>query len=189
MFHNPKRRAIKVLNSLLTELDTISNVNQGNTWKASLKDVLDLYIGAESSISNRLAELYFTRKESSVVPGVIGIFYNHIYDESKKDAFKTLVKNAINYINSNGVHKTAYKGNFLGVFTTSELIGGIVGAIVIVFGIGNYFGKLERDREIIQYEERIKEGEQRDIESRKEIEALKHQISSLSQGRSVPIKR
>ena len=105
MSNKLKNEAIATLNRLLDELNAIKDVRNGNNWKATLKDTLNLYVGPESSISQRLDKLYFTRKEYSTVPGVIGVFDDHIYDENKKEDFRTLIQHVINYINSNGVYK------------------------------------------------------------------------------------
>jgi len=160
---NKKKEAILVLNQLLTEIDTIVDVKQGNNWKSKLKDTLNLYIGENSAISKRLDELYFTRKETRAYTNAIGLYDVHIYDESKKEDFRNLIRNAINFVQSNGVYKNPNKNNFLSGFNNTEMIGGIVVAVGLIFGIGNYFGKLEKDREIIKTEARMK-----DVESRNE---------------------
>ena len=153
---NKSKKAIETLNRQLSELDSISNVRQGNNWKASLKDTLDLYIGPDSSLSTRLDGLYFTLKESYVPEGVIGVFTNHVYDESLKENFKDLINNAIKHIQSNGIFKDSARKNFLGQFGNTEIISGLVVAAGIIYGIGNYFGKLEKDREVFQ-SEKLKE--------------------------------
>lgn len=149
---NKTKKAIDTLNRQLNELSSITNVKQGNNWKASLKDTLNLYVGPQSSISQRLDGLYFTRKETYVPHGVIRIFTNHVYDETKKENFKDLIQNAIKYIQSNGIYKNDSKRNFLGSFNNTEIISGIVVSIGLIYGVGNYFGKLEKDREIYQIE-------------------------------------
>ena len=67
-----KKEAIKVLSSLLTEIDSIADVKQGNNWKSKLKDTLNLYVGESSAISKRLDNLYFTRKETRAYTNAIG---------------------------------------------------------------------------------------------------------------------
>lgn len=160
---NKKKEAILVLNQLLTEIDIIVDVKQGNNWKSKLKDTLNLYIGENSAISKRLDELYFTRKETRAYTNAIGLYDVHIYDESKKEDFRNLIRNAIDFVQSNGVYKNPNKNNFLSGFNNTEMIGGIVVAVGLIFGIGNYFGKLEKDREIIETEARMK-----DVESQNE---------------------
>lgn len=153
------KKAVTSLNKHLNEIDSVTNVQEGNTWKAALKDTINLYIGENSSISQRLDKLYFTRKETYVPEKVIGIFTDHVYDESKKQNFKDLILSAIKYIELNGVYRNPNNKNFLNHFGNAEIISGAVFVILLVFGIGNYFGKLEKDREIMQTETKIKEAE------------------------------
>jgi hypothetical protein len=169
-----KKEAIKVLSSLLTEIDSIADVKQGNNWKSKLKDTLNLYIGESSAISKRLDDLYFTRKETRAYTNAIGLYDVHIYDNSLKEDFRNLIRNAINYIQSNGVYKNPDKKNFLHSFGNAEIISGTTFVILLIFGIGNYFGKLEKDREIMQTETKIK-----DVE--KENEALNIEKNQLKQ--------
>jgi len=61
------------------------------------------------------------------------------------------------------------------------MIGGIVVAIGIVYGIGNYFGKLEKDREIIQTETKIKDTEKQTETLKLENNHLKQLMDSLNQ--------
>lgn len=156
---NKKKEAIKVLNGLLTEIDTITDVKQGNNWKSKLKDTLNLYVGENSAISKRLDDLYFTRKETKVYDRTIGFYEVHIYDESLKEDFRNLIRNAVDYLQSNGVYKNPDKKNFLYSFGNAEIISGTAFVILLVFGIGNYFGKLEKDREVMQTETKIQEVE------------------------------
>jgi hypothetical protein len=169
-----KKEAIKVLSSLLTEIDSIADVKQGNNWKSKLKDTLNLYVGENSAISKRLDDLYFTRKETRAYTNAIGLYDVHIYDDTLKEDFRNLIRNAINYVQSNGVYKNPDKKNFLHSFGNAEIISGTAFVILLVFGIGNYFGKLEKDREIMQTETKIK-----DVE--KENEALNIEKNHLKQ--------
>jgi hypothetical protein len=168
------KEAIKVLSILLTEIDSIADVKQGNNWKSKLKDTLNLYVGESSAISKRLDHLYFTRKETRAHTNAIGLYDVHIYDDTLKEDFRNLIRNAINYVQSNGVYKNPDKKNFLHSFDNAEIISGTVFVILLVFGIGNYFGKLEKDREIMQTETIIK-----DVE--KENEALNIENNHLKQ--------
>ena len=169
-----KKEAIKVLSNLLTEIDSIADVKQGNNWKSKLKDTLNLYIGESSAISKRLDDLYFTRKETRAYTNAIGLYDVHIYDDTLKEDFRNLISNAINYVQSNGVYKNPDKKNFLHSFGNAEIISGTAFVILLVFGIGNYFGKLEKYREIMQTESKIKEVE-------KENEALNIEKNHLKQ--------
>jgi len=171
---NKKKEAIKVLSSLLTEVDSIADVKQGNNWKSKLKDTLNLYVGDSSAISKRLDDLYFTRKETREYTNAIGLYDVHIYDDTLKEDFRNLIRNAINYVQDNGVYKNPDKKNFLHSFGNAEIISGTAFVILLVFGIGNYFGKLEKDREIMQTETKIK-----DVE--KENEALNIEKNHLKQ--------
>ncbi len=171
---NKKKEAIKVLSTLLTEVESIADVKQGNNWKSKLKDTLNLYLGDSSAISKRLDDLYFTRKETRAYTNAIGLYEVHIYDDTLKEDFRNLIRNAINYVQDNGVYKNPDKKNFLHSFVNAEIISGTAFVILLVFGIGNYFGKLEKDREIIQTETKIK-----DVE--KEKEALNIEKNHLKQ--------
>lgn len=156
---NKKKEAIKVLSGLLTEIDTITDVKQGNNWKSKLKDTLNLYVGENSAISKRLDDLYFTRKETKAYTSAIGLYEVHIYDESLKEDFRNLIRNAVDYVQSNGIYKNPGKKNFLHSFGNAEIISGTAFIILLIYGIGNYFGKLEKDREIMQTEKKIQEVE------------------------------
>lgn len=172
MRFNRTNKAIETFNSHLLKLDMISDVKQGNNWKASLRDMLKLHVGPESSLLKRLDELYFTRKEMHVPDRALGVFTTHVYDESKKENFRDLVNNAINYIKINGVCKHPSQSNFLAGFNNTELISGIAVAIGLIFSIGNYLGKLEKDRELFQFER------QKDI-LEKEIKELKNKNNKI----------
>lgn len=151
MYMSKKSTAIKTLNQHLLDLENVANVQQGNTWKASLRDLLGIYVGPDSAILNRLDNLYFTRKESYVPDGnIIGIFYRHIYEDSKKESFRHLIRNAISHVESNGLHVNRISSNFLSGFNNAQIIGAIVVAAGTIYGIGNYLGKFEKEREIIQ---------------------------------------
>jgi hypothetical protein len=169
-----KKEAINVLSNLLTEIDSIADVKQGNNWKSKLKDTLNLYVGESSAISKRLDDLCFTRKETRAYTNAIGLYEVHIYDDTLKEDFRNLIRNAINYVQSNGIYKNPDKKNFLHSFGNAEIISGTAFVILLVFGIGNYFGKLEKDREIMQTETKIK-----DIEN--ENRALNIEKNNLKQ--------
>lgn len=159
---NKNKKAIKVLNDLLIEIDTISE-EQSKIWKSKLKDTLNLYLGENSAISNKLDETTFTRIEVRTYSKAIGLYEIEIYDENKKEDFRNLIHNATNYIQSHGIYKNSNKTNFLTNYSNKELITGIVAAIGIILSIGIYLGKLEKDREILQIETKLKE-----IETQKE---------------------
>lgn len=166
------KRAIKALNKHLESITTISNVQEGNTWKASLKDTINLYIGADSSISQRLDSLHFTRVDASPIRG--GVITTHVYDEFKKQNFIDLIGAAIKHIDSNGTYINPNKSNIISSFSNAEIISGFVFIIGLTFGIGNYIGKHEKDKESLRTEEHIKEIE-------KENNSLIHSIDSLKQ--------
>jgi cell division protein FtsB len=178
---NKSKKAIAALNKHLGDIDSISNVQEGNTWKASLKDTINLYIGNNSSISQRLEKLYFTKKVQSTAPGIIGIFTDHVYDQSLKQNFKDLISSAIKHIESNGIYKSPNKKNFLHHFGNTEVISGAAFVVLLIYGIGNYFGKLEKDREIIQTESKIKEAESKNEKLMLENNQLRQAIDSLKQ--------
>jgi hypothetical protein len=173
------KKAIENIKHHLIELDNVKNVLQGNTWKASLKDSINLYIGFQSSISKRLDELYFTKVVPRVTQGDRVLETMNIYDDSQKENFKDLIYTAIKHIESNGIYKNESSKNILGGFSSAQIIGGIVLGITIIFNIGNYLGKREMDRQIIEYEGKIKESEMKYQDSFKEVEALKKQLNEL----------
>lgn len=177
--NSKSKKAIASLNKHLFDIASVSNVQEGNTWKAALKDTINLYIGDNSSISQRLDNLYFTRKETYVPKGVIGAFTNHVYDESLKQNFKDLISSAIKHIEQNGVYENPDKKNFLNHFGNTEVISGAAFVILLVFGIGNYFGRLEKDREIIQIESKIKAVENLNENLKLENNNLNRKIDSL----------
>ena len=94
----------------------------------------------------------------------------------KKENFKDLIQNAIKHIESNGIYKNESIKNFLSGFNNKELIGGIVVGIGIIFGIGNSIGKLEKEREIIVNEFKIREIENKYQDCSKENEVIKTQL-------------
>ncbi|MFN9112752.1 MAG: hypothetical protein ACK5XN_22025 [Bacteroidota bacterium] len=173
------KKAIASLNKHLSDIDSVRNVQEGDTWKAALKDTINLYIGEKSSISQRLDKLFFTRKETYVPQGVIGIFDKHVYDESKKQNFKDLILSAIRYIELNGIYRNPNNKNFLNHFGNAEIISGTVFVTLLVFGIGNYFGKLEKDREIMQIETKNKDAESLNESLKSENLKLRVTIDSI----------
>ncbi|SHG13459.1 hypothetical protein SAMN05444405_1262 [Bacteroides luti] len=168
--------AIKDLNQHLIELDNVTNILQGNTWKASLKDTINLYLGAQSSISKRLDELYFTKRVPCVTQGATVLSTMNVYDNYMKENFKDLIKKAINHIEINGVYKNESKTNFLSSFNNAQIICAIITAIGIIYGIGNYLGRLEKDREIIESDSKRNETEKKYKDCLYENENLKKQI-------------
>ena len=172
------KKAISSLKKHLNDIDAISSVQEGNTWKASLKDTINLYIGEHSSITQRLDKLYFTRKEHSTVEGVIGIFTDHVYDDTKKQNFKNLIETSIKHIEANGIYKNPDKKNILQSFSNAEVISGLVFIILLVFGIGNYFGRIERDKDSLRTEDKIKELEKENNSLKLSNDSLKFLINN-----------
>ncbi len=142
------QKAIQALKTKSLELNEIRNVQQGNTWKASLKDSLVSYLGNNTSIINRLEDLYFTKRVSSNSPNVISS--TNVYDDSKKENFKNLIDNAISHIETHGILEVKTKGNFLISFNNVELISGLFVVATLIFGIGRFVGGIEKEREIIE---------------------------------------
>lgn len=173
------KRAIAALEKHSGDLNSISNTEEGNTWKAALKDTIDLYIGFDSSISLRLDRLYFTKEQYSTVLGVIGVFTDNVYDATLKQNFKGLITSAISHIESNGVYKNPNNTNFLHHFGNAELISGTAFIILLIYGIGNYFGKLEKDREIMQTEAKLKDTEAQTENLKLENNHFKQAVDSL----------
>lgn len=169
-----KNIAIEALNELLSDLDLVSSIPEGDTWKSRLKDTLTLYCGDNSEISKRLDKLFFFRhvlkkyegksfRTTSTIP---------VYDESKKESFRDLINNAISYIQANGVMSSVKKNNLLSEFSNETLIGALIFIIGTSLALGNYFGKLEKDKEIIEANLRL-----RDVE--KENKDLQFKLKQL----------
>lgn len=178
--YSKAKKAIDSLNKHLNDINSISNVQEGNTWKASLKDTLNLYTGDNSSISQRLDKLYFTRKEYSTVKGFLDVFTEHVYDESQKQNFMDLIATAIKHIESNGVYKNPNNKNLLYSFSNAEIISGIVFVILLVFGIGNYFGRIEKDKESLRTDERLKKIENENVSLRETNDSLRQIVKNLN---------
>jgi hypothetical protein len=172
------KKALEILNRQLKELNIVTNVLQGNTWKASLKDTLNIYIGPGSSISTRLDSLYFTNNEQIVSD--FGVFDNHVYDDSNKENFRHLISNAIKHIESNGIYTNTTLNNFLGGFNNTEIISGIVVGAGILLGIGSYLGRFEKEREIIQLNKTIdsKDAQINELESGQNAELNTYRIEN-----------
>ena len=175
---NESQKAISVLKAKSLELNKVHNVQQGNTWKASLLATLVSYLGNDSAIITRLNGLHFTKRVSNNYPGMISS--TNVYDETKKDNFRDLISSAVTYIETHGIKKTEIKGNMLKGFNNTQLIGGFFAASTLVFGIGNFVGKIEKDREIIETNSKfqtISEKYQKSLEAneflKKENEILK----------------
>lgn len=179
MFSNKSKKAIKSLKNKSSELSEIKNVQQGNNWKASLKDYLTKYIGADSAIIERLENLYFTKKVVSDNPNIISL--NNVFDESKKENFRNLIDNAISHIETNGIVKIKTNGNLLSNFNNTELIGGFFVAATLFFSIGNFVGKIEKEREIIDTNTKIQLTEEKYQESIKTNETLKKELDLLTE--------
>lgn len=159
MSKKDSQNAIEVLKSKSLEIDKITNVQQGNTWKASLLATLISYIGNDSAIITRLESLYFTKRVSSNSQDVISS--TNVYDESKKDNFKNLIESAINHIKTHGILKNEIKGNMFKSFDNAQLIGGLFVGATLVFGIGNFIGKIEKDREIVETNNKLQSLEEK----------------------------
>ena len=175
---NKSQKAIETLKAKSLLLNEIQNVQQGNTWKAALKDSLISYLGNDSAIINRLEDLYFTKKVSSDTPNVYAS--TNVYDDSKKENFKNLIINAISQIETHGIFELKTKGNILNSFNNGQLIGGLFVAATLIFGAGKFFGNLEKEREITETQndnQLIKEKYQHEVEInlnlKSEIESLK----------------
>lgn len=145
-----KTNAIKVLNASKKQLDAIQNVQQANTWKASLKASLTLYLGSDSAIVTRLESLHFTKKVTIPKKTYMGngTTSENIYDDSKKENFKNLIDNSIQYINSHGLFKDQTKKNWLSNFNNVEMNSGLLVVTTIIFASGNYKGNLDKEIEI-----------------------------------------
>lgn len=176
---NKSTKAIVSLKTHLSNINSISSVVEGNTWKASLKDTINLFNGTNSSISQRLDKLYFTKKEHHTIDDVNGIFSEYIYEDSNKENFKNLILTAIKNIELNGIYKNPNKRNFLNSFNNKEIISGTVFIALLIFGIGNYFGRIEKDKESLKIEESIKKIEKENIFLKEINDSLKIVSKSL----------
>ena len=192
MISKKSQKAIIVLRNYISDLDNITNVQQGNTWKATLNDSLFLYLGQDSSIKKRLEDLFFTKQVSSTVPGITGIFTDHVYDENNKENFKNLIENAIKHIESNGIVKSNIKGNFLVNFKTVEIISGLFVAGGLIFSIGNYVGKIDKEREVTELNNKKEEFEikyQETVVLNKKLESELHTLKAKLTSEQNPIRK
>jgi hypothetical protein len=154
-FKTRKTRAIESLNKSLKDLEKVRNVQEGNNWKATLQDILNNYTGPQSSVSERLHKLYFTKKVRKSNPNAFEVPHKYNYDENKKEHFKNLIQNAKESIQSNGAYKDKQRTNFLSGFNNVQIIGGIVVAGGILIKTGTYIDKGQRDREVIKLESQL----------------------------------
>jgi hypothetical protein len=182
------KKAIKVLNNYLSELDHITNAQQGNNWKATLKDTLILYVGKDSSTIKRLESLYFTKKITSTSPMVLGGFVEHVFIEEHKEHFKDLIQNTIKYIESNGLFKNTSSSNFLSKFKTVEIISGLFIASGVLFSIGRYVGKQENERDVINTNSKIETVEKKYHETILINEKLRNELK-FQVSKPIPVKQ
>jgi hypothetical protein len=177
--NSKSKKAIKSLESHQEKLTEIKTVQEGNSWKATLKDMLNQYIGLESSISKRLDELYFTRKDTQIHNVGIGFSTIHVYDESNKKNFTSLIENARLFIRENGIYRNPNRKNFLGGFNNGTIISGILVGAGIIYGAGHFFGNLEKDREIIKMERELSGEKTTNSKLTDEIKVLKIENDQL----------
>ncbi|MEZ7505952.1 hypothetical protein [Flavobacterium sp. Arc2] len=148
MIFNKSKKAIQRLNEEKIKLDNIQNVLQGNTWKASLKASLTVYLGKDSTLISRLDNLFFTKKAPAGKSYMGGAKIENIYDDTKKNNFKDLIDNSIEYIKSHGLYKNPLKKNILSDLNMVQIIGGSFVVAGVIFNAGNYKGKLDCERQI-----------------------------------------
>jgi len=152
MIFSKTKKAIKRLNEEKIKLEKIQNVLQANTWKASLKASLIVYLGKDSTIVSRLDNLFFTKKAPSGTSYMGGAKSENIYDETKKNNFEDLIDNSIEYIQSHGLYKNPMKKNFLSDYSNVEILTGLFVVGGIVFSAGIYKDKLDNERQIEKME-------------------------------------
>ncbi|MTK54406.1 hypothetical protein [Paludibacter sp.] len=151
------KQAIEVLSRHLEDLKAISNVKQGNTWKASVRATFNLYLGRESALSDRLSQLYFTKAIPIPDADILEKKYDHIYDETAKQDFRDLIQSAIKHIETNGIYKALSKKNFLSSFNNVQLISGLFVFTSIIFGAGKFYSDISKKEEISEYKTIIKD--------------------------------
>lgn len=152
MIFSKSKKAIQHLKEQKVKLDDIKNVLQGNTWKASLKASLIIYLGKDSTLISRLDNLSFTKKKSASTDYMGGTKTMNIYDDTQKNNFKDLLNNSIEYIQSHGLYKNPIKNNILTHFNTTQIISGSFIMAGIIFSAGKYKGKLDYERQIDRIE-------------------------------------
>ena len=177
MSSNKAKKAIEFLKAKSSELNKIKNVQQGNTWKASLQASLTSYLGTDSVIISRLKNLYFTKRVSDNSSNVISS--TNVYDENKKDNFKNLIETAISHIETHGILENERKGNMFAGFNNVQLIGGLFVAGTLVYGIGNFVGKIEKDREIVETNSKFQLLDEKYLISLEKNKSLKEEIEIL----------
>src|SRR5688572_4506138 len=158
--NNRSQKALNIFNKYKAEIDSISNIQEANTWKAKVLDSIKIYLGGESSLYTRFQESYFTVKQpipKRPIPGVIDltVSYAHVYDDSLKANFNTLVQNIIDHISLNGTQQDYVRTNFLSSFSTTTIIGGLFSGATIIFFIGRFVGATEKDREVYKMESQV----------------------------------
>jgi len=166
------KKSIEIIANYLTELNSISNQFEGNTWKAKVRDTFVLYIGEDAAVTKRLDQLYFTSKVTKSYTGrVIGTYTENVYSPQNKENFEALLKSAIQHIEMNGVKSDYIKSNFLSQFSSSQILVGILTVGTIIYWIGWFVGTAQKDREIIKYEQELSTANAKLIEKQNNAKA------------------
>jgi hypothetical protein len=179
MIYNKSKNAIRILNENKIQLGNIQNVQQGNTWKATLKASLILYLGPNSAIVGRLENLHFTKKVTTSGQGYIGSTTVNVYDDNNRENFKDLIDNSIQHIQSHGLFKNPSKNNFLSEFNNAQLMSGLVVVAGIVFSAGNYKGTLDNESQITEIKHQKSSFEKKYNEAVKANEKLSSKTDSI----------
>ncbi|MFA4869578.1 MAG: hypothetical protein WC623_15345 [Pedobacter sp.] len=182
-----KSIAIATLKQHLIELNLISNILEGNTWKASLKDTLTLYLGENSSLTNRLDNIFLTRTVDNHSRDYA--YTEHVFEESKKENFKVLIQKTIGYVESNGVYQDPSRKNFLSNLTIIGLWSCLITIAGGLLTIGIFLGNLQKEREILESETQRRTSEQKHEASLKEQKELKTEIETLRKNQLTTIKK
>lgn len=182
--NNRSQKALNIFNKYKAEIDAINNIQEANTWKAKVLDSIKIYLGGESRLYTRFEESYFTVRRQTPkrhIPGVIDltVSYEHVYDDSLKGNFKTLVQNIIDHITLNGIQQDYIRTNFLSGFSTTTIIGGLFSAATLIFFVGRFVGTTEKEREIYKIESQIQTVESDKKELEKELFELTNENSQL----------
>jgi hypothetical protein len=183
---NKTDKAIIVLHNKKTALDNINNVNEGNTWKTSLRASFQLYLGNDSPFLNRLDSLYFTRKVQTGAKGYLGAVTENIFDHNLKNNFKSLLDNAIEHVKSHGLYKNPLRNNFLSNYNNTQILSGAFILAGIIFGSGVFKGKLDTDREIIECNNRNSELTKEVAQIKETNQNLKTKVDSLKTSKTSP---
>lgn len=183
-------KASEVFKTYLAQIDGIKDGDQAHNWKMKVYDSLVLYLGNNALLIKRFGETYFNVSVKRAVGenrfGSIDYENDSVYKPERKQLFKDLLAEIINYIEQNGVQDKGTKTNLFGDFTSKEiLIYGLPSLLTIcglVFWLGWFVGATQKEREIMKIELQLKDTTAKCVQYRGFVEMQKQISESLSNG-------